>query len=185
MENENTNIEQMEQNETTAKTYTQEEVDQLLQRESDRRVTEALKKAEKKKQEAIKEAEKLAKMNEQERMEHELKKREENILAKERELALAENKNSAIEALASRGIDVTLAGFVLAESAEETFENIKVLETAFKASVKAEVEKRLASTMPKKNFNEDTTKDDFKKLTLAQQQKMLNENPELWEKVYG
>ena len=45
---------------TETKTYTQEEVNMLLQRESDRRVSEALKKAEKKNAEKVKEAQKLA-----------------------------------------------------------------------------------------------------------------------------
>ena len=53
------------------KTYTQEEVDKLLQQESDRRVTEALKKANKKNQEELREAEKLYKMNDQEKYEYE------------------------------------------------------------------------------------------------------------------
>ena len=39
--------------ENTPKTYTQEEVNRLLQQEGDRRVTEALKKAEKKKAETL------------------------------------------------------------------------------------------------------------------------------------
>ena len=65
--------------ETTAKTYTQEEVDALLQRESDKRVTEALKKAEKKNQDKVKEAQRLAQMNEQEKYEYQLKQREEAI----------------------------------------------------------------------------------------------------------
>ena len=53
--------------EETVKTYTQEEVEALLQSEADRRVTAALKKAEMKNQAKIKEAEKLAQMNEQEK----------------------------------------------------------------------------------------------------------------------
>ena len=48
----------------TEKTYTQAEVEELLQREADRRVTQALQKQEKKNAEKVREAEKLAKMNE-------------------------------------------------------------------------------------------------------------------------
>lgn len=58
------------------KTYTQAELDELLQKEGDRRVSEALKKAEKKNADKLKEAEKLAKMNEAEKYEYELKQRE-------------------------------------------------------------------------------------------------------------
>ena len=62
-----------------AKTYTQEEVDELLQKETDRRVTAALKKQETK----LNEAAKLAAMNEQEKWEYQLKQREQAIAEKE------------------------------------------------------------------------------------------------------
>ena len=56
------------------KTYTQEEVDKLLQSEADRRVSEALKKQAKKNEEKVREAEKLAKMSADEKYEYELDK---------------------------------------------------------------------------------------------------------------
>ena len=73
--------------ENTPKTYTQEEVDDLLQRETDRRVSSALKKAELKNAEKLKEAQRLAQMNEKEKYEYELNQREQAIALKERELA--------------------------------------------------------------------------------------------------
>ena len=63
LNNQNTGVETTIDTSTTGtetKTYTQEEVNMLLQRESDRRVSEALKKAEKKNAEKVKEAQKLA-----------------------------------------------------------------------------------------------------------------------------
>lgn len=59
---------------------------------------------------------------------------------------------------------------------------IAILEKAFKASVKAEVEKRIGSTTPKKAMDDDTiTKEDFRKLSLAQQQELFNTNPTLYK----
>ena len=75
-------------NEGQPKTYTQEEVDALLQQETDRRVTSALKKAEAKNAEKLKEAEKLAKMNEEQKYAYELEQREAAIAEKEKALAL-------------------------------------------------------------------------------------------------
>ena len=66
------------------KTYTQEEVDKLLQSEADRRVSEALKKQAKKNEEKVREAEKLAKMSADEKYEYELEQREKAIQAKEK-----------------------------------------------------------------------------------------------------
>lgn len=169
------------------KTYTQAEVDKMLQSETDRRVTEALKKQARKNQDAIKEAEKLAKMNSEEKYAYELEQREQAIIAKERELALAENKNVASKILADKGISLDLVEFVIAEDAETMKANIDTLERAFKKSVKSEVEKRLGTTTPKKNLtsSDELTKERFMKLSLREQQDILNTNPDLMKSLLG
>ena len=151
-ENKNTQVTGAEDNNAEPKTYTQEEVDALLQKEADRRVTEALKKAERKNQEKVKEAQKLAQMNEQEKYQYELEQREKAIVEKEKALALAENKNEAGKILAEKGLSLSLVDFVVAEDAETMNKNISLLDKAFKQSVKQEVEKRLSSSTPKKNL---------------------------------
>lgn len=83
---------------------TQEELDALLQREGDRRVSDALKKFDKKKADAIKEAERLATMSAEEKFKYELDKREKAIAEKERNLTLAENKIEAQKILSSKSI---------------------------------------------------------------------------------
>ena len=69
-------VEQIENEGSETRTYSQEEVDALLQAEVDRRITTALKKQEKKNQEKIKEAEKLAQLNEEEKYKYQLEQRE-------------------------------------------------------------------------------------------------------------
>lgn len=172
---------------TTVKTYTQEEVDALLQQEGDRRVSQALKKQEAKNQQRVREAEKLAQMNEHEKFEYQLQQRELAIAEKEKQLALMENKNTASKILAEKGISLDLVDFIVAEDAETMNYNINLLDRAFKASVKAEVEKRLASTSPKKNFvdSEQMTKEKFNKLSLREQQEMLRNNPDLIKTIIG
>lgn len=163
------------------KTYTQEEVDALLQSESDRRVSMALKKAEQKNAEKLREAEKLAKMNEADKYQYELEQREKAIAEKEKALALAENKNEASKVLADKGLSLQLVDFVVAEDAETMKANIDLLDKAFKASVKAEVEKRMASTTPKKNFidTDAMTKEKFNSLSMLEQQRLIQDNPDL------
>ena len=188
MDNENTKVVTGEETETsTVKTYTQEEVDALLQSEADRRVSQALKKYEQKATARVKEAEKLAQMNEQEKYEYQLKQREDAIAQKERELALMENKNEASKILAEKGISLSLVDFVVAEDAETMKLNIDTLDKAFRASVKAEVEKRIASTAPKKNLvdNDAFTRENFMKLSLKEQQELLRENPNLRQVLIG
>lgn len=167
------------------KTYTQEEVDALLQKEGDRRVTEAMKKASKKADKRVEEAKKLAKMDDQQRYEYELKQREDAIASKERDLALAENKAEAAKVLANHGLSADLVSLVVAEDADTMSENINLLDKAFKASVKAEVERRLASKTPKKNLPLDKgiTKEEFRKMSLSQQARLKRDNPDLYDQL--
>lgn len=167
----------------TAKTYTQEELEAAIQREADRRVSQALQKQEKKNAEKVREAEKLARMNEQEKFQYELEQREKAIIEKERALSLAENKNEAGKILAEKGLSLSLVNFVVAEDAETMKENIKTLEQAFKQSVKAEVEKRLASPTPRRNLPPDDvmTKEKFAQLSLSKQQEIYMNNPDLYK----
>ena len=173
--------------ESTPKTYTQEEVDKLLQQEGDRRVTEALKKAEKKNQDKVKEAQRLAQMNEQEKYEYQLQQREEAIKAKEKELSLAENKNEASKILSEKGISLSLVDFVVADDADTMKANIDLLDKAFKASVKAEVERRLAGNTPKGNGSRqaELTEKEIKKMSIAELNKLAEEQPEVFKKFYN
>lgn len=167
------------------KTYTQEEVNELLQREGDKRVSEAMKKAERKQQAKIQEATKLAKMDEEQRYQYELEQREKAIQEKEKALALAENKAAAASILSNRGMSADLVALVVAEDADSMNENINLLDKAFKASVKAEVEKRLSSSTPKKNLPLDSaiTLDAFRKMSLSQQAEIAREQPNLYAQL--
>ena len=178
---ENTNTGAVEQTEPTPKTYTQEEVDALLQKEGDRRVTEALKKAERKQADKAKEAEKLARMNATEKYEYELEQREKAIAEKERALTLAENKNTASKILAEKDIDLALVDFVVAEDAETMNENIKTLAKGIARSM----EKRLAGKSPAKapDTNEGLTKETFSKMSLNEKQALYANDPELYKKM--
>lgn len=183
-ENKDVNIEQDTQQEE-AKTYTQEEFEKALQSEVDKRVTQAMQRAERKADARVKEAEKLAKMNEQQRYEYELDSREKAIAEKEKQLALAENKATAASILADKGISAKLVDFVVAEDAETMNTNISLLEAEFKASVKAEVERRLATTTPKKNLplDQTITKENFQKMKLTEQAALYRTNPELYKQL--
>lgn len=187
MENDNTNNVQTgaEGTTETAKTYTQDEVNALLQSETDKRVQQALKTQARKNEAKIREAEKLAKMNEAEKYEYELEQREKAIEAKERELALSENKNEASKILSEKGISLELVDFVVAEDADTMKSNIDRLNKAFKASVKAEVERRLTTSIPKKNLGaiETVTKDTLLKMSTKELTRFKAENPDEYNRI--
>ena len=163
--------------------FTQAELDALLQKEGDRRVSQAMKKQEGK----LKEAQKLAKMSAEEKYVYELEQREKAIEEKERQLSLAENKAEAAKILADKGISAELVSFVVTDDAETMNANIKLLEREFKKSVKAEVEKRLAGASPKKNLAEPEgmTKKDLMKMNVRDLQAFKNQNPETFAQIMG
>ena len=183
LENKETQGQEIETEETV--TMTKAELDALLQKEGDRRVSSALKKQEQKNTEKLKEAQKLAKMDADERLQYELEQREKAIEAKERELALSENRNVASKILADKGLSLDLVDFIVDEDADTMKTRIDVLDKAFKKSVKAEVEKRLGGTSPKKTQVDTNTltKDQFNKLSLAELQKLMKEEPELYNSM--
>lgn len=190
LNNQNTGVDTNTDTSTTGtetKVYTQEEVDKMLQSEVDRRITSALKKQAKNNEAKIKEAQKLAQMNESEKFQYELEQREKAIAEKEKALALAENKNEAGKILADKGLSLSLVDFVVAEDAETMNSNIRLLEKAFKDSVKREVEKRLGSSAPKKNLppDETITKEQAKKMGIRDRQQLLMNNPELYAQLFN
>ena len=171
MDNEKTNVEQQEQ---VGLPKTIEELQALLQREGDKRVTEAMKKADKKKADAIKEAERLAAMSAEEKYKYELDKREAAIAEKERSLALAENKVAASQILQEKGLPIALVDLVVAESAETMNERIKGLESAFTSAVKTEVENRLKAATPKVGA-QDVKPKNYAKMSLAEISAMMKQ----------
>lgn len=169
-----------------SKTYSADEVQKMIEEGRKQALEEANKKADERFQNKLKESEKLARMNESEKFQYELEQREKAIEEKEKALALAENKNEASKILADKGLSLSLVDFVIAEDAETMNSNIRLLEKAFKDSVKREVEKRLGSSAPKKNLppDETITKEQAKKMTIIQRQNLLNSNPDLYKTLF-
>ena len=186
MEDTNTNIQPEAtgtEEQKESKTYSQEEFDKALESAVDKRIQQAMEKAQRKADARVEEAKKLAKMSEEQKFQYELDQREKAIAEKEQALALAENKAEAAKVLADKGISVKLVDFVLAADAETMLSNISLLEKEFKASVKAEVERRLQTSTPKKNLPPDQaiTKESFSKMKLSEQAELFRTNPELYK----
>ena len=167
------------------KTYTQEEVDKLVTSEADRRVTEALKTQARKNEAKIREAEKLAVMNEQEKFQYELEKREQAIREKELQLTKAENRAEGLSILSEKKLDGALIDIVLDTDAEVMHERIKLLEETFNNAVKAEIERRLGSSSPIKSQVDglSMTREQFSKLSLAQKTELFNRDPEEFNRL--
>ena len=192
MENENTNInineENVEQknstNVETEKTYSQEEVLKLLQSETDRRVTEALNKQQRKYEKQLS----LSKLDGDER---EKAEKDNKIAEKEEKLAqyeIEKNRSELKSVLSTRGLSAEFADIIaINDDIAASQANIDKLDKLFKAAVKAEVEKRLAGNVPKGNGTATTeiTRETAGKLSLAEMNELAKKDPEKFSKLFN
>ena len=161
------------------KTYTQEEVLKLIQAESDKRVSAALKSAEKKWQKKMS----LSQLDDEAR---EKAEKDDKIAELEQQLAqfqIEKNKSELKSVLGSRGLSAEFADILsISDDLEESQANIDKLDKLFKAAVKAEVEKRLAGNSPKGSGGQSQpmTKEDFLKLPMHEMQRLMDSNKEFY-----
>ena len=163
------------------KTYTQDEVLALLQKEADKRVTEALKKQQAKYEKQLS----LSKLDGDERAKAEKDAKIAELEERLAQFTIEKNKSELKSVLSTRGLSAEFADIIsINDDIEASQANIDKLDKLFKAAVKAEVEKRLAGNAPKGNGGApaEMTKEQFFKLPLAQQNKIAQENPELFNK---
>lgn len=173
-----------ENNENTeTKTYTQEEVMALLQSETDKRVTAALKTQQKKYEKQLS----LSKLDGDER---EKAEKDSRIAELEEQLAqfqIEKNKSELKSVLGARGLSAEFADIIsISDDITASQANIDKLDKLFKDAVKAEVEKRLAGNAPKgngSNITGEITKEQFRQMPLSQQSALYKDNPELYKKL--
>lgn len=192
MENENTNInineENVEQknstNVETEKTYSQEEVLKLLQSETDRRVTEALNKQQRKYEKQLS----LSKLDGDEREKAEKDNRIAELEEKLAQYEIEKNRSELKSVLSTRGLSAEFADIIaINDDIAASQANIDKLDKLFKAAVKAEVEKRLAGNAPKGNSTAATeiTKETAGKLSLAEMNELAKKDPEKFSKLFN
>ena len=194
--NTNTNIDINEQNQggennsnpnpnPDIKTYTAEEVAKLIQAEADRRTNQALAKQKKEYEKKMS----LSNLDEQQRKDAEQQMK---IAELEEQLAafqIEKNRSELKSVLSSRGLSAEFADIIaINDDIEASQSNIDKLDKLFKAAVKSEVEKRLAGNAPKGNGSgapAEITKEQAKKLSMAELSKLAEEQPELFNKLFN
>ena len=167
------------------KVYTQEEVLQLIQSESDKRVSQALKTQQKKYEKQLS----LSKLDGDERAKAEKDNRIAELEEQLAQFQIEKNRSELKSVLSSRGLSAEFADIiVVSDDIEASQANIDKLDKLFKESVKAEVEKRLKGATPKGNANggvtNTITKDNAKKMGLAEMSRLKETNPELYKQFF-
>ena len=138
------------------KTYTEEELQKMLQSSTDKRVTEALKTAKEKweaeyneKLESERsEAEKLASMSAEERAKAEFEKEKAEWLKEKSTFEKEKMKLEATKLLNSEGLPITFVDYVVGDTAEDVQENIKVFKDEWTKSLDEAVTERLKGRTP-------------------------------------
>lgn len=130
------------------KTFTQDEVNQLIGKYRSEGKSKAEADIAKAVADAKAEWERQAKMTEDERVKEASVKREKELADKEKALSLRENTANAKELLAEKHIDTSMAKFLVTSDAEETKKNIEEFEKAYAKAVEAGVEDKLKGKTP-------------------------------------
>lgn len=166
------------------KTYTADEVMALLQSESDKRVTAALKKQQAKYEKQLS----LSKLDGDEREKAEKDNRIAELEEKLAEFQIERNRSELKSVLSARGLSAEFADIIaITDDIEASQSNIDKLDKLFKKAVQIEIEKRLAGNTPKGNSGApaEITKEIAAKMTTAELQRLKNERPEVYNNLYN
>lgn len=171
---------------TTEKTFTQSQLDEIIQKEK----AKAKRSAEKEYQAKMDEAEKLRQMNEAQKAEYEQEKQKAYIAELEAKINRIGLEREASKTLSEGGIavDDKILGLVVKDTAESTQEAVESFLALVNDLADKKVGEKLKGKTPKKM--EDTsaseiTKEQFNKMGYQSRNELLQNNPELYHKLKG
>ena len=167
--------------EQTVKTFTQEEVDKIV----NKRLARERKDIEAKIEAERAEAERLAKMSEAEKQQALFKKQVAEFEATKKAFESEKLLNETSKQLASKNLPIEFAEMLKANDAESTFENIKIFEAKFNEAVEKLVNERLKGKTPKAQTGavDGVTKEAFNKMSYKERLELFNSDPELYNKL--
>ena len=175
-----------EEEKTTEKTFTQSQLDEIIQKEK----AKAKRSAEKEYQAKMDEAEKLRKMNEVQKAEYEQEKQRAYIAELEAKINRSGLEREASKMLSEGGIvvDDKILSIVVKDTAESTQEAVENFVALVNELADKKVGEKLKGKTPKKM--EDTsageiTKEQFNRMGYQSRNELLQNNPELYHKLKG
>ena len=175
-----------EEEKATEKTFTQSQLDEIIQKEK----AKAKRSAEKEYQAKMDEAEKLRQMNEAQKAEYEQEKQKAYIAELEAKINRSGLEREASKMLSEGGIavDDKILGLVVKDTAESTQEAVESFVALVNELADKKVSEKLKGKTPKKM--EDTsageiTKEQFNKMGYQSRNELIQNNPELYHKLKG
>jgi hypothetical protein len=151
----------------------------------DKRVTQALQTQQKKFDKQLS----LSRLDDNERAKAEKDNRIAELEEQLAQFTIERNKSELKSVLGSRGLSAEFADIItITDDIEASQANIDKLDKLIKATVKAEVEKRLAGSAPKgasAATGAEITKEAAARMSMAELSKLLEEQPELYNKLFN
>ena len=166
------------------KTFTQDELNHIVQERVQRAVAKAQKDAEDKIKQAQSEGERLAKLTKDERAKEEEAKRLADLEAREKAIAVKELRIETQSLLSDEGLPIEFLDVVMADTAESVKENIASIRKVFDEAVEKRVNERLTQDKPRRGATAGAmTKAEIMAVQDAKErQKLIAENLELFRK---
>ena len=166
------------------KTFTQDELDHIVQERVKRAVAKAQKDAEDKIKQAQSEGERLAKLTKDERAKEEEAKRLADLEAREKAIAVKELRIETQSLLSDEGLPIEFLDVVMADTAESVKENIASIRKVFDEAVEKRVNERLTQDKPRLGSTAGAmSKAEIMAVKdVSERQKLIAENLELFRK---
>ena len=166
------------------KTFTQDELDHIVQERVKRAVAKAQKDAEDKIKQAQSEGERLAKLTKDERAKEEEAKRLADLEAREKAIAIKELRIETQSLLSDEGLPIEFLDVVMADTAESVKDNIASIRKVFDEAVEKRVNERLTQDKPRRGATAGVmSKAEIMAVQDAnERQKLIAENLELFRK---
>ena len=166
------------------KTFTQDELNHIVQERVQRAVAKAQKDAEDKIKQAQSEGERLAKLTKDERAKEEEAKRLADLEAREKAIAVKELRIETQSLLSDEGLPIEFLDVVMADTAESVKDNIASIRKVFDEAVEKRVNERLTQDKPRRGATAGAmSKAEIMAVQNAsERQKLIAENLELFRK---
>lgn len=186
VEEENEQASTQEETETIEKTFTQAELDDIVQKEK----AKAKRSAEREYKAKMDEAEKLRKMNAEQKAEYEAQKQADRIAELEAQLNRNGLEREASKMLSEAGIVAgdDILSFVVKDDAEGTQEAVNALSSLVNELADKKVGEMLKGKTPKKVEQSTSgviTREQFNKMGYKDRNELLQNNPELYHQLKG
>ena len=164
------------------KTFTQDELNAII----DKRLERERKDAQARIDKAVTEAQKLAKMSADERAEHEKQAHEKALADREAEITKRELRAEAKSQLSDKGLPIELAEILPYTDADTTNAAIVATEKVFRAAVEKAVTERLKGNAPKVG-SATAAKElpDPDKLDYKERAELYRSDPATYKKLFG